>query len=139
MKLGKRVRHARELRGLTQEKLAELGAKKGLTQANISALESRDSHTSTLLFALADLLDVNARWLQTGEGPSGLEAKKPVGAPDPLLLQLIDLWGQLSPDNRDVLLNYANFLHAKEHPTASPSNPFGKERRQASGAKSRTR
>jgi hypothetical protein len=43
----------------------------------ISALEKRDSETTTALFALARALKINPEWLQTGEpqGDSGLEVQ----------------------------------------------------------------
>lgn len=123
MNLGKRLRHARKLRGLTQEQLVQMV--KGSSQAMISALEKRDSETTTLLFEFADALRVEPRWLLTGQGISGLEDKRPAVTPDPLLMQLIDLWSQLGAENRDKLLSNANWLHAQEHPMASASNPFG--------------
>lgn len=72
MFLGGRVKIAREKRGLTQAKLAELAS---TSQAVVSALEKRDSKTSEQLFELADALRVNPRWLQTGQGESGLESE----------------------------------------------------------------
>lgn len=74
MALGKRLKIARKRRGLTQEKLVELIP--GLSQAAISALESRDSIKSEFLFAFARTLRVNAEWLQDGVEPSGLPGDK---------------------------------------------------------------
>lgn len=70
MHLGKRLAHARRVRGITQAKLAEAV---GTIQAVVSALEKRDSKTSELLFEFADALRLNPRWLLTGQGESGLE------------------------------------------------------------------
>jgi transcriptional regulator with XRE-family HTH domain len=75
MNLGKRLKRARLARELTQEELVELVP--GSTQAMISALERRDSQTTILLFAFADALRVNPRWLLTGEGESGLAVNAP--------------------------------------------------------------
>ncbi len=74
MNLGKRLKLARERRGYTQDYLAELATTEGMpiSQALISALERRDSETSTALFQLARALKVEAEWLQTGSGESGL-------------------------------------------------------------------
>lgn len=76
MNLGGRLKLARENRQMTQEKLAELASTEALplSQALISALEKRDSETSTGLFAFARVLKVSAEWLQTGQGKSGLDA-----------------------------------------------------------------
>lgn len=78
MNLGGRLRYARETRRLTQEQLAEKAstASTAISQAAISALESRDSESSTFLFQLARALEVSAEWLQTGAGNSGLEPVK---------------------------------------------------------------
>ena len=70
MNLGGRLKQARENRRLTQEQLAELVP--GASQAMISALETRDSETTTLLFAFADALRISPRWLQDGTGDSGM-------------------------------------------------------------------
>lgn len=71
MNLGKRLRQARKARGIKQEKLAEMVP--GATQAAISALETRDSDNTLLLFEYSDALRVNPRWLLTGKGESGLD------------------------------------------------------------------
>jgi transcriptional regulator with XRE-family HTH domain len=77
MNLGKRLRHAREKREMTQEQLALAAStpEAPISQALISALENRDSETSTAVFALARALRVNPEWLQTGQpqNDSGLE------------------------------------------------------------------
>jgi len=78
MNLGGRLKLARENRGMTQEQLAEKASTSALpiSQALISALEQRDSKTSTGLFAFAKVLNINAEWLQTGRGSSGLEIEE---------------------------------------------------------------
>lgn len=43
---------------------------------------------------------------------------------DKNLMQLIDLYGQLSDDGKAKLLSEANWLHNAEYPSRSPSNPF---------------
>jgi transcriptional regulator with XRE-family HTH domain len=96
MSLGERVKKAREARDLTQAQLAraaKLPTDSG--QANISALEKRKSKTSEYLFAIADALRVNPRWLQDGEPhASGLDS---------------DAWRedpQLPADETDLLRDY---------------------------------
>lgn len=91
MNLGKRLLQARKSRGLKQESLAELA---GTNQAAISALESRDSKTSEHLFALAESLRINPKWLQTGEGDSGLQNDTWKPMPD------------LPQDEQDLLRDY---------------------------------
>lgn len=97
MNLGGRLRHARDKRGLTQEQLVAAVSEAGasISQASISALEKRDSETTTSLFALARALRVNPEWLQTGVGDSGLDADawKPPSA-------------DLEPDEAELLRDY---------------------------------
>lgn len=79
MRLGKRLKHARERRGMTQEQLAEAASTptNTISQAAISALEKRDSATTADLFALAKALRINPEWLQTGQpqNDSGLDTE----------------------------------------------------------------
>lgn len=122
MNLGRRLKDAREKRGLTQEQLA--AKVPGASQAAISALERRNSETTTLLFEFADVLQINPRWLLTGEGVSGLDGPLLGDPSDPLLHQLIGFYGDLSRDGRDKLLGTANRLYTEEHPGVSAANPF---------------
>ena len=141
MALGKRIALAREKRGLKQAELAErvYGHDDPKGQAAVSALETRDSLTSTHLFKFANVLNVRPQWLLDGERPSGLEENVPVGSgPDRLLEQLINIWGQLDADRRDDVLSFANKKHAEQHPLASTSNPFGKSKRKPVKAKQKT-
>ncbi|WP_394239909.1 helix-turn-helix domain-containing protein [Vibrio astriarenae] len=64
--LGKRVKYARRtLADLTQLELAE---KIGVKQPTISALEKDESSTTRYIVEIADALNVNAHWLNTGRG-----------------------------------------------------------------------
>lgn len=45
---------------------------------------------------------------------------------DPMLLQLIDLFSQLSPDSRHEVVAHVNHLVAIENPHATSSNPYAK-------------
>mgnify|MGYP001569002782 CR=1 FL=1 len=96
MKLGKRLKHARKHRGLKQQELSALAStdKAKISQAAISALESRNSESSGDLFAFARALRINPEWLQTGEGESGLDSEAWKPAPD------------LPQDECELLRNY---------------------------------
>lgn len=61
-----RLRHARKLRGMTQQALARAG---GLSQSAIGSYESGQRQSSRALFKLAAALKVSAVWLDTGRGP----------------------------------------------------------------------
>lgn len=63
--LGKRLKHARLERGLTQVQLAQAS---GVKQSDISKLERGDSSTTTGLVKLAKALGCSADWLDTGTG-----------------------------------------------------------------------
>lgn len=122
MNLGKRLKQAREKRGLTQEQLS--AAVKGSSQAMISALEKRDSLTTTLLFQFADALKVNPRWLLNGGPLTDSWLDREPKSRDELELQLIDIYEKLSQDGKDALLANANRIFSKEHPEKSTANPF---------------
>lgn len=72
---------------MNQEEVAALASttEMPISQAMISALETRDSETTIALFALARAVRINPEWLQTGEpqNDSGLET---------------DAWKPPSPD-----------------------------------------
>lgn len=67
MALGARIKQVREDLGWDQ---AALCAKvPGLSQQNLSNLETRDSKTSEFAVRIADALQVSLRWLLDGAGP----------------------------------------------------------------------
>lgn len=74
MALGKRLKQARDRRGLNQSELAAavnqlLGKDdKKSTQQNIAALEERDSNKTEHAYFIALALDVSLVWLLTGRG-----------------------------------------------------------------------
>lgn len=118
MNLGGRLRIARERRGLTQEQLA---AKVDTHQANISALESRDSKKAELLFELAEALQVNPRWLLTGIGDSWLDRQQaPRG-----LTPADEFWERYQRANKatrqaiDILLSEENLQEKPEADSAA--------------------
>lgn len=63
--LGKRLKHARLERGLTQMQLAH---ESGVKQSDISKLERGESSATTGLVRLAKALGCSADWLDTGHG-----------------------------------------------------------------------
>jgi phage repressor protein C with HTH and peptisase S24 domain len=65
MSIGSRIREARRAAKLTQKELAR---RVGMTQGALSALETGDSQSSTLLPSMAAALGVSALWLETGRG-----------------------------------------------------------------------
>lgn len=64
---GERVRYARELRGLTQQELADLTGE-GCSQGNINSIENRKSTHSKYARAIAAALKVEPDWLLYGQG-----------------------------------------------------------------------
>lgn len=75
--LGKRLKHARLERGLTQQQLASAS---GVKQSDISKLERGGSNTTTGVVRLAKALNCSAEWLDTGEG--AMWGENPVQAID---------------------------------------------------------
>lgn len=63
--LAARLRHARDVRGLTQAQLSEMS---GVKQSDISKIETGKSFSTTGMAALARALRCDVDWLDTGEG-----------------------------------------------------------------------
>lgn len=61
-----RLKQARQLRGYTQQALARAS---GLSQSAIASYESGDRDSSRSVRSLANALDVEVDWLETGRGP----------------------------------------------------------------------
>jgi transcriptional regulator with XRE-family HTH domain len=70
--IGKRVRHAREQKGMSQ---AELARTVDIAPSSMHLLETRKGGSSHM-FALAQALDVNIEWLATGKGPMRKRSEK---------------------------------------------------------------
>ena len=84
-----RLRHARKLRKLSQAALAKAS---GLSQGAISSYENRTRQATTGIIQLAQALNVNPVWLDTGAGP--MEMPLNYGAIDNVTRQLRDLESQ---------------------------------------------
>ena len=74
--IGQRLKQARTARKLTQNQLAEAS---GVSQSDISKLERGDSNASRGIARLARALDVDALWLELGEGDPPQWADGPKG------------------------------------------------------------
>lgn len=92
MSVGKRVREARKLAGLSQQELAKAI---GVTQPTLSELERGLSTSSTHLISIAKVCKVAPEWLQTGNVPATYneisEAKQSY------VLGQIDPWDSKTP------------------------------------------
>ena len=74
MNIGRRLKEERNLKGLSQQQLADAV---GIKQSAISQLESGASQKTTYAAAIAAKLGVNALWLETGRGPKYPEVSEP--------------------------------------------------------------
>lgn len=93
--VGVRLRHARKLRGMTQQELAKSS---GVTQASISEVETGESKSpvGTNLIKLAQSLKVSAEWLASGKGQME-QADAPL---PPEALSVARDWMRLAPEVR---------------------------------------
>jgi transcriptional regulator with XRE-family HTH domain len=113
--IGMRLRHARKLRGLTQQELAKRSSVK---QASISDLERGESKSfrGTTLVSLAQTLQVNPDWLSQGKGQMDR-------FDDPLPPEAIRVarnWMRLAPEVRAKLADMMDTM-------ARTAEAFGQE------------
>jgi transcriptional regulator with XRE-family HTH domain len=92
--VGVRLRHARKLRGMTQQELAKSS---GVKQASISEVETGESKSpvGTNLVKLAQSLQVSPEWLASGKGPMEQLDQLP-----PEALSVARDWMRLAPEVR---------------------------------------
>ncbi|AMO58230.1 helix-turn-helix domain-containing protein [Endozoicomonas montiporae] len=93
--LGERLKAVRKQRGLTQAALAD---RVGARQGNINDIESGRNKSSKYLLALADVLNVDARWLERGIGQIRGVGVDVVNQGAPLPLYDMDTIKQLALD-----------------------------------------
>ena len=114
--LGGRVKQARMDRDMTQVVLA---AKAGIKQPALSAIEANKTtnpRAGTLL-RLAMALQVEPRWLQSGEGSRDMSAYNPADH------QFTDVMSALDPGNRRSVLIFAQALLADRLDPGDPDLP----------------
>lgn len=88
MQIGKRIKEAREARGVSVKELAHAV---GLGASTLYDLERGDQESTTKLGAIADYLDVRHQWLEKGVGPRDVDPKEAVSrAPNPELFEFVD-------------------------------------------------
>lgn len=95
--LGQRIKATRLELGLKQQDLADAA---GVSTAAISQVESGDTKNLKLphLFAIADAMKVNPRWLAIGKGPRFMRA-----AILALAAALTSMWPGSEPDAQEPL------------------------------------
>lgn len=116
--LGERIAAGRKIRGWDQ---SELASRMKVSRASVSDWESGKIKNLRLpnLFKLADVLELNARWLSLGEGSP---VKRFMG--DEEEHDLIDLFRGLQPKTRADLLATARSLHTKDNTTPTKRSPY---------------
>lgn len=87
MSIGKRVKAAREEKGLSQQELANAV---GMKQPTLSALETGDANSTSKIASIARELGVNAYWLETGNGNKYLISEEEAATYQLSRVQIID-------------------------------------------------
>lgn len=125
--VGDRIRFARKAADMTQEQLAK---KTGVTKGAVSQWEQGGikSLNSVVLFALADALEVNARWIALGDRPP----TRPLHV-SPEESALVETFRSLPEAARDELLAKANEYRRVTGTSAQPSRadpyPYHQQKR----------
>lgn len=114
--MGKRIKERRVYLGLSLEQLAK---RVGCSKQTIGHYETGSTKTVSMnvLFPLADVLDVSARWLATGEGEP-----KPFGLRNDHEKELVATYRTLPPPLQEHLLQTSVSLAS----SVLPSPPFPK-------------
>jgi transcriptional regulator with XRE-family HTH domain len=92
-----RLKYARQRASMSQDELAH---KVGISKASVSKIEmglTNDVLMGTL-FKMADIMQIDPRWLATGKSPMG---ESMIGLPGEKAV--VDAWAQLPQDLRDPL------------------------------------
>lgn len=130
VEVGKRLRSAREMLGLTQEDVASV---LGIQRTSVTAMEAgRRNVTALELRRLARLYRREVSWI-LGEGPESIEQDS---AEDQALFRATS---KLSAEDKDQVLRFAQFLAVGESPPGRYRRPRVGPRRMAAAARGRTR
>ncbi len=117
--LGYRIRQARKAVGLDRK---ELAAKTGIAYSTLADIENDYSATCTKIATLADVLGVNALWLETEKGPVKI-AKAELRPMAPDVAGAVAILEGMSVIGQAVALHEIRKL-AKEYPReAVPNSP----------------
>lgn len=101
MRMGERLRNARKSKGYTQESLADaIGVSRGV----ITNIEYEKAEASPLAIrAICDVLNINERWLTSGEGE--MEPTDNVKKSAKVLAEIYNLAQELSIEEQDYILD----------------------------------
>ena len=130
-RLRQAMKHAAERRGVKHITQQQLALKAGTQQGTIAGwMSGRSEPSSKLLFAIADALDVSARWLGTGKGamigprqdgdpynPSSVTVDQCTDIVSLVMQTLEDNGLRLSPMAHSELVGY--LLESPERPTVA--------------------
>ena len=117
--LGQRIAIARQVMGLTATGLAKAAK---VTKAAVSDWESGKTKNLRLenLFYLCDLLNVNARWLATGQGVPTRQLVRSEQESE-----LLVIFRDLNKASQEALIGVARAMHTQESGgKATRVNPF---------------
>ena len=82
--IGQRIQALRKKRKIARK---ELATATGISYTALSDLETDRSKTTVFLHKIAQVLDANIEWIETGNGPVDSPSISRYGAPDPELLR----------------------------------------------------
>ncbi len=110
--LGKRLKAARKSKGFTQQELEKLS---GVSQQLISKIESEKIESTTEVFNLAEVLDVNAKWLATGNGEMSGESRVVSSEHSREDLNILKMLGMItSEQKKDALADIQEFIRRNQ-------------------------
>lgn len=110
--LGKRLKAARKSKGFTQQELEKLS---GVSQQLISKIESEKIESTTEVFNLAEVLDVNAKWLATGNGDMNTESHAVSSEYSREDLNILKMLGMItSEQKKDALADIQEFIRRNQ-------------------------
>lgn len=112
MNYGKRLQKARLLANLTQKQLAEALS---VSQANISQLEITGGSGSIFTVQIAEICNVSARWLATGEGEM-MVSQYPLSNQQNHVLKAMQLMNEY---DQSVVVKIADSLAESEKPNGT--------------------